>query len=355
MPETPSLYQGGIRFQDGTLQTTASVTNTAVFPPISLFTKSNYRPGAASGRALATTYQNTTGQPLVVMGAVQTSGTNAFTLVCDANASPTTVITEGVGFAGWWGTFYCIVPPNYYYKVTATSGTLQNWIEWKLNSGTVTASGELSGSRAVGTVYQNTSGFCKFVIADIAQSSSGATLTVTMDSAASPLTVVIDWIALSATGKTTVMFPVPNNYYYKITATAGGSVAHWNEYTMPFQATQSLELSVATSTNPIWYTTRASSISYVNMSKDVYVSCSGQTNSAGQVSAAYTMGTGYAVANSLALSSPSFPNMSCSLYSTNSGQDGFVTALAQPMDPYWLTTGGTGTLTVSHYFEWLLG
>jgi parallel beta-helix repeat protein len=204
----------------------------------SLFAKTWY---TTSQRVLGNIYQNTTGQPLVVMGWVG-SGGSTLTAVCDSSSSPSTVIVEQDSSGGFGTNFMFIVPNNDYYEVTSSGGSLAGWVELEILTGTVTFSGELSGSRALSTVYQNTSGKAMMVVVDLASVSGGTTIQGISDAGASPTAVV--WQSDGVvTGKQTIIMMVPNGHYYEVTC-SGASVTHWNEYSLPFNAVKSIDYSV---------------------------------------------------------------------------------------------------------------
>jgi hypothetical protein len=197
----------------------------------SLFSKTYYN---TTQRALSTVYQNTTGKPLLVWGWLLSAGSTA-TIVCDASVTPSTVILEQDSNSGFGTNFTFMVPNNFYYEVTISGGAAETWIEAELITGTVIFSGELSGSRALSTVYQNTTGNAKLVLVDLASVGSGTTIQVLSDATVTPSAVV--WQSQGVvTGKQTIWFMVPNSFYYEITC-SGASVGHWNEYALPFNAT----------------------------------------------------------------------------------------------------------------------
>ncbi len=162
----------------------------AYAPPVpsSLFTRTYY---TSTTRALGTVYRNTTGQPLVVIGCVILSVTNALTAYVSSNSTPSTansgsggyspIVNEQVGVSGEQASFMFVVPNNYYYEVVATSATWQNWMEFKINSGSVTFSGDLGSSgastRALSGVYQNTGTNAILVAVDFAGTTGNSAVT----------------------------------------------------------------------------------------------------------------------------------------------------------------------------------
>lgn len=94
---------------------------------------------SAPGKAKDTVYQNTTGKLLaVVIGVGLGAAVSQCTVYCDAANPPVTQVGYGYnpGMAGGMGvTISFVVPPNYYYKLTTSAGTLvvSSWIEYTLH------------------------------------------------------------------------------------------------------------------------------------------------------------------------------------------------------------------------------
>lgn len=112
---TLNVGAGGVKFPDGSTQTTA----------ISPTTQNN----VTASRALGTVYRNTTGKPMWVR-VIQTNNGGIIVGYSDNNSTPTTLVDEThshttaayTSSVGFW------VLPNNYYKVTA--GGLRGWIEY---------------------------------------------------------------------------------------------------------------------------------------------------------------------------------------------------------------------------------
>ena len=168
---------------------------------------------------------------------------NDMQVVTDSSATPTTVVLDQYAVSGYGTNFSFMVASNDYYEMTCSGGTPIGWIELTVNSGVVTFSGDLSGSRSLSVAYHNTSGFAKYVLVDLSGVGSGTTIQVLSDSGASPTAVVWQSDGTSA-GNQTVWFMVPNGHYYEVTC-SGAAVAHWNEYTLPFGAVKSVDFAVA--------------------------------------------------------------------------------------------------------------
>jgi len=84
-------------------------------------------------------------------------------------------------------------------------------------------------TRVLGTVYQNTGTRARFVSASGTSWGSSAALEGISDTSATPTTVVA-FFQIPATSECTVFFIVLPGSYYKVTAGAGVSLAHWTEW-----------------------------------------------------------------------------------------------------------------------------
>ena len=201
--------------------------------PATLFTKTAH---TSSTRVIGTIYQNTTSDYLIVSGVVG----GAFTVYCDATATPTTVVNDSTWSGGFHSPFLFIVPPNFYYQIT--TGTFSAWVEWTINNSSVVsgASTDLSGSRALSTVYQNTSGSAMLVSATLSGLSNGTQAFGYSDSTATPTDVVWENTANQNSAFNMVWMLVPNNHYYEVVC-SGAAVSHWYEYVLPFNAVKSTD------------------------------------------------------------------------------------------------------------------
>lgn len=92
-----------------------------------------------------------------------------------------------------------------------------------------TAFGNVTGSRALNTVYQNTGTTMKWVIVACNTSSAG-TLTLYCDATSSPTTGVGASTTNGAAWVTSVNILVPVNYYYKATCTNSSGLDNWVEW-----------------------------------------------------------------------------------------------------------------------------
>jgi hypothetical protein len=293
------------------------------------FSKYNYIP-SPGGRVLNTVYQNTNVKSLIVIGAVS----GIMTILSDSSPTPTTTILQGHGFLNQWFPFTVIVPPGDYYEIVGTPPNLQLEAELTVNGSPVVFSGDLgpagANTRAMNTVYQNTASKAKLIVANIGSSTSG-TIGLICDASPTPTTIIGDSVMSNGS---TYQFPmvmmVPQGYYYQVTGSA--TVSNWNEYTLPFGATQSIDL----------VGSRSYDTPYSAGVKDMWITASGNVTGAGQVSSS---GAGQ-------------PDpVGQTAWSTWLGLDAMSWALVQPNDVYVQTAvqtaGVDGTLT--HWFEYVLG
>lgn len=306
---------------------------------VSLFTKTWY---TTSQRAPSTVYQNTTGKPIIVIGWLVGSNSD-IQILCDASSTPTTVILDQYANAGFGTNFYFMVPNNYYYELSGSGITPEAWVEWQINTGTVTFSGELSGSRALSTVYQNTSGNAMLVLADLSSVGGGTTIQAISDSNASPSDVVWQSDGVSS-GSQTIFFMVPNNHYYKVTC-SGASVAHWNEYSLPFSAVRSTDYSASGSPRKlITNSAKDANGVQVNLSKDIFYTVSVTPTQTGSLllSSAYTMPPGFAPYDILTMSN-------------NNSQRDAGSLIAQPGEFYIARQDSNTNPVLNHWWEYTLG
>lgn len=185
-------------------------------------------------RTLGTAYQNTSGKTILVMCVVQSSSTNT-TLAgfTDSSNPPTTQVaaatTNTFGGANVTSSIAIFVKNNDFYKITSTGGTpsIMSTREYTITKGSITDSGDLSGSKAYATTYQNTSG--SLMIVQIQIGTGG--MTSAQSDASSPPTVQVDKASVQNSGNCTMFFPVLNGHYYQITNNGTGSIVKWHEYT----------------------------------------------------------------------------------------------------------------------------
>lgn len=302
----------------------------------------------SSGRAFSTVYQNTSAQPLIVFGSA-VSGGSVMTSVCDASATPSTVVNEVTTASGLAGQFFFVVPPSDYYEISGSSIGFNSWMEMELTSGSVTFSGELSGSRALSTVYHNTRGNALLVIANLSGVSSGTTVSGISDSSATPSTVVWQMQA-NTTGNQTVWMLIPNGHYYEITC-SGAAVANWNEYVFPFSAVKSTDYAVITS----------------GQSQRKQAVGGGTDNAGNNVNPIYLNDSGYDLwvsicdtqtqTGSLLLAAnndtaPSFPSYLTVISNLNTNQNaGF---LPVNFGESYQVSRDTGSPTLNHWWEYML-
>lgn len=89
----------------------------------------------------------------------------------------------------------------------------------------------VTGSRAIGTTYQNTTGKLMLVKVSLRSSSAGVVTSGISDSSPTPATVVDYWYIPTATNEHSVFFPVLPSHYYKVTISAGTpTLIYWTEW-----------------------------------------------------------------------------------------------------------------------------
>jgi hypothetical protein len=192
----------------------------------------------SSTRLLSTVYHNTSSYPMLVWYA---DNSNSVAAVTDSSASPTTQVWALQTYSGAGNPAEFVVMPGNYYKITGSS--FGSWNEYTFNTGTMTQSGDLVGSRSLGTTYHNTgSGFMIVEVVTTCIYGNG-TISVDSDSSSTPTTLVYEMNSIE--GSNSAFFIVPAGYYYNVPTAAGTSVVHWNEYTSSLPATMSANLFTA--------------------------------------------------------------------------------------------------------------
>lgn len=177
-------------------------------------------------RTTGTVYQNTGSYPLLVVVDFSSSGAGNVEILSDASNPPTTSRSKSSNSSGASIVGIAWVLPSHYYKIIATTGSIRTVNEYVFKRGSMTDSGDLSGSRALGTAYQNTSGKTRFVAIEVGTSGSATALS---DTSNPPTTVVMAAGINSGVG-TTLMFPVLDQHYYKVTQGGSASIVKWYEY-----------------------------------------------------------------------------------------------------------------------------
>jgi hypothetical protein len=220
---------------DGTNWEASTIGNAPSGSTTAVLTRANYR---SAGRAASTIYQNTSASPLILFASM--GGSSSTNCVTDSSATPSTVVFAHQTYSsGGNNPAICLVMPNNYYEITGNT-SFSTWNEYTFGAGTFADSGNLSGSRTLGTAYHNTGSGGMFVEVYLSGGSSGNTITVTTDSASSPSTV----ISTHATQGTALgaFFAVPAGNYYKVTTSGSASISSWREITTSHTFTQSLEM-----------------------------------------------------------------------------------------------------------------
>ena len=318
-------------------------------------------------RTVNKVYYNGTGYPLLFFAYQYFSGSGDANITVTANIGtssvPATPVYNAVCGnhvdAGYPVLFF--VPAGYYYEITHGSATTPNlsvWREWICQNGAWSASSDLSGSRSSGTVYQNNSSSTLFVSVQCSSVSSTSTVTAVSDITPGPLNTVDEQEnTSSSSGPITLFFLVPPYHYYKVTA-ASGSIAHWYEYTWSIPCTKSADLVLTTG--------------------------QGQSRTGNAYSASLNSGASNVTCNvpQMWINDPfrvrwvqiicanSAADSQQSIY-TDAGLPPYTTSDSQtpvtgsapctvkcPVMPgmiYMFTSGTSGTLTVSHWWEYQLG
>jgi hypothetical protein len=133
-------------------------------------------------------------------------------------------------------TLISFVPNGYYYEITGTSLSVIAWDEFSVVRGTLSDSAELSGSRAVSTVYRNTSGSTMFL--QVQSAATTTAITVVSDATASPTATVWNHRPVTSSILSTFI-PIPNNHYYEVT---GITIGSWREPTLSGSVVKSVNL-----------------------------------------------------------------------------------------------------------------
>ena len=197
-------------------------------------------------RIIGSTYYNATGYPLIVIVSLgSTTLSTAVSVASDSNPVPSSVVYS---MASPQSSQYPIeiifmVMPKNYYKITmAGTITYTAWREFQCPLGTITDSGDISGSRAFTTIYKNNSPNTLLVSVQSTGTSSNGSLTVYSDVSSDPVNIV-EWVTQcsTSTGAITAFFLVPPYHYYEVTATSG-SLAHWHEYSWDICCVKSANL-----------------------------------------------------------------------------------------------------------------
>jgi len=285
----------------------------------SAFTRTVYN----STRSPNTVYQNTTGFPIIVDVSVAASN-QAATLLSDTSATPTTQ-RQGCTAQPGGCSMKTFVPNNSYYKVSGTSITVTNWMEWTVNTSTVTDSGELSGSRVVGTTYQNTSGSC--MVLSVQSTAQTGTMTANVDASSTPTSLVFNQTPNSSSVIATFI-PVPNNYYYKV---GGLTLSSWREYTLSIPCTQT---DIAASTTP-----RVALSSYMNVTGKNTM----EAVLAGSTSSKFTQ--------VIAAFPAVIPASNVGIWEGTGGGNTTDSVFSAPLDFVW-TGYDNATYTINHWWEY---
>ena len=186
-------------------------------------------------RSLGTVFQNTSGSPILVeVYANNSNNPGNLQALCDSANPPTTQVSaEGVAGNNNNLVVVFLVPNNFFYKVSLSStGTLVAWTECNFTAAYTTTQTNVTGSRVLGTIYQNTTGKVMFV--EFVSTSTGANCTVrAFNGESSPPGIPIAQYEEPTNGQfQRLFFLVPPGYYYKITTDVGSTVVNWIEITV---------------------------------------------------------------------------------------------------------------------------
>ena len=107
----------------------------------------------------------------------------------------------------------------------AAATTLQAKTGWYIGP---TTQSDVTGSRALGTVYQNTTGNSMF-ISVVAHKATAVALAAFTDSSNPPTTQVAVQTEFGVSSLLSVFFVVLNNNYYTVTM-SGGTLDNWIEW-----------------------------------------------------------------------------------------------------------------------------
>jgi hypothetical protein len=228
-----------------------------------VLTRQNYNSGAAGGRAYTTIYQNTSSFPMLVVIGDSALSTN-LVAKSDSSATPTTVVWSMRTFstANVLGGGAFLVMPSHYYQVTGS--TLSGWNEYTFTKGTPTSSGNISGSRALGTVYQNTSGNPMFLQVSLSGTvANTSVIDIITDSSATPTTTL--YRAGTASTTASGLAIIQPGDYYKVTC-SGATIVTWVEVTVSgISVTKSANLfSTASKQNGPYRMLGTSTLGFIN-------------------------------------------------------------------------------------------
>lgn len=95
------------------------------------FSAPSYTTQSTTLKTKNTIYQNASTKPLMVFMNVNTAvAAETFTIKCDTNSTPTTIISEAVYYVNDYPVTFLVLP-GYYYQITSSnSGTIKTWCEW---------------------------------------------------------------------------------------------------------------------------------------------------------------------------------------------------------------------------------
>ena len=117
---------GGIKFPDGSVQTTASEAGVFNTSPVSV----------TGSRVLGTVYQNTGSQALMVSAVVGHTSIGTASAIVGPTSTPALTVAGMSNNTGYGSSLVFFVPAGYYYKVvTDTGGVIWEWSEAQITGG----------------------------------------------------------------------------------------------------------------------------------------------------------------------------------------------------------------------------
>lgn len=317
-----------------------------------------------SQRVVAVVYRNNASHPILVCAyPFSTTTSVTYTASSDSSPSPTTAVAIGISnvSSSPGVELIFIVMPGNYYKIAASSGTINfnHWREFICQNGTITQSSDLAGAgRAVATVYQNTSTSMLFVSAQATGMTAGTILAAFSDSSPVPTNTVDQTIQTSVgTGPNTVWFIVPAGHYYKVTA-ASGSLSHWYEWTWTIPCTKSQDLNLSTGQGQIRTCSAYSESPNTGAATAASVVPRSWINDPFLVRWVSVQSSNSAVANQCVLRSdngiPAYRDLS-QVYQSTANQARTAQGPVMPGNTYTFVDLTSGTLTNLHWFEYQMG
>jgi hypothetical protein len=318
-----------------------------------------------SFRTTGTVYQNTTGFPLYV--AVDIFGSGVANVVVaglsDSTASPATQVAGLItsNTVGSHGCITFIVMPGNFYKVTVSASSgLNTWVEWAIQYGSFSDSGDIHLTRSLGTNFHNTTTSTLVVAVQVSGASASSATTAVTDPTTPPVNQV-DSVSQGSntTGFVTVFFIVPPGHYYKVSA-ASGSLSTWHEYTWGIVSSRSLDYASSSGaygiTRQVAGISQALSVGGSSLSSVVpFLTINSNPTKVRWVQVICTNTSGAALC--FLGQGESYP-VPLNLFVVSQTSGSIARTLKGPVSPgcfYEAADQATGVLTTNHWWEYLLG